>query len=141
MGDVVIPINYLAVFAGAVSSMIIGYFWYGPLFGKLWMKEIGTKEPDKMGEGAGKSYFIMFIGSLFMSSVMAYTLEFASTYTKTYGVTGGLMTAFWNWLGFVAPVTLGSVLWEKKSLKLWSINTFYYLVSLSVMGVILALWK
>ena len=51
------------------------------------------------------------------------------------------VVGFWNWLGFVAPVTLGSVLWEGKSPKLWVLNNGYYLVSLIVMGVILALWQ
>jgi len=30
------------------------------------------------------------------------------------GVSGGLMSVFWNWLGFIATVTLGAVLWEGK---------------------------
>ena len=44
------------------------------------------------------------------------------------------------WLGFIAPVTLGSVLWEMKSWKLWILNNAYYLVVLVVMGLIFTLW-
>lgn len=51
------------------------------------------------------------------------------------------MVGFWNWLGFVAPVTLGGVLWEGKPWKLWGLNNGYQLLSLLVMGVILALWR
>ena len=53
----------------------------------------------------------------------------------------GLQGGFWNWLGFVMPVTLGIVLWEGKSWKLFGINAGYYLVSLPIMGVILAMWS
>ncbi len=139
MNDIIVPVNLMAVFGAAVVSMIIGYFWYGPLFGKLWMKEMGMK--GKMSEaakqGMAKSYGIMFVGSLAMAYVLAHAIVFASTYLKMTGVPGGLMSGFWNWLGFVAPVTLGSVLWEGKSMKLWVLNNGYYLLTLLAMGVIL----
>ena len=140
----VVPINYLAVFAAAVSSMILGFVWYGPLFGKPWMALMGMT-PQKMEEakarGMGKSYATMFVGSLVMSFVLAHSLEFASTYLHVSGVSAGLMAGFWSWLGFIAPVTLGSVLWEGKSWKLWFLNNGYYAVLLPLMGVILAVWK
>lgn len=49
------------------------------------------------------------------------------------------MAGFWNWLGFIAPVTLGVVLWEGKPWKLWVLHNAYYLLALLVMGVILGL--
>jgi hypothetical protein len=57
------------------------------------------------------------------------------------GMPAGLMCGFWNWLGFIAPVTLGTVLWEGKPWKLWALTNGYYLFSLLIMGVILAFWK
>ena len=94
----------------------------------------------KTKEGMGKLYAIQAVGSLVMSFVLAHSLIFASSYTKTSGVSAGIMTGFWNWLGFIAPVSLGSVLWEGKSWKLYFLNNAYYLVSLIVMGVILSYW-
>ena len=127
--------------------MVLGFLWYGPLFGKLWMSLSGmTPEQiaackEKGGEsGMGKSYALMFIGSLIMAYVLGHALIFASTYLHASGISAGLTAGFWNWLGFIAPVTLGSVLWEKKPWKLWILNNAYYLVLLSIMGVILALW-
>jgi hypothetical protein len=75
-----------------------------------------------------------------MAYVLSHSIVFANFYLGTSGIYGGLMAGFWNWLGFVAPVTLGSVLWEGKSWKLWCFNNSYYLVMLLVMGVILSLW-
>ncbi len=83
----------------------------------------------------------MFVGSLLMAFVLAHALIFASNYLKIFDVSAGLTGAFWKWLGFIAPVTLGSVLWEGKSWKLWFLNNGYYLLSLIVMGVILAVWR
>ncbi len=144
-------INYLAVLVSAVASMIIGALWYGPLFGKQWIALMSwTNEQMETMKAKGgameanggmkKAYSIMFIGSLVMAWVLAHALIFASTYLGTSGASSGLMGAFFNWLGFVGPVTLTPVLWEGKSWKLWLLNNGYYLVTLSVMGIILSLW-
>ena|SRR5687768_11042480 len=145
----VIPINYLAILACGVSSMVVGSLWYGPLFGKPWAALMGFT-PEKMAamkkDPAGKqkmmkSYGLMFLSSLVMAYVLAHALVFASSYLKASGPSAGLTAAFWNWLGFIVPVTLGTVLWDGKPWKLWAINAGHYLVSLCVMGVILAVWK
>jgi hypothetical protein len=56
------------------------------------------------------------------------------------GVVAGLEAALWSWLGFVAPVSLGAVLWDGKPWKLWFINAGYFLATLLVMGLILGYW-
>lgn len=138
-----LPINYVAVVAAAVASMILGFLWYGPLFGKQWIALMGfTKahmEAAKV-QGMTKQFVLAFIGSLVMAWVLAHSLVFASAYLNATGPSAGLMAGFWNWLGFIAPVTLGSVLWEGKSWNLWLLNNGYQLLSLLVMGVILAIW-
>lgn len=139
-----VPINYLAVFIAAVSSTVIGALWYGPLFGKIWIQLSGmTKESIEAAQkkGMAKSYLLMFIGSLFMAYVLAHAFVFASAYMKVEGFSAGLSVGFWNWIGFVAPVTLSSVLWDGKPWKLWVLNNGYHLVTLLVMGVIIALWQ
>ena len=142
-----VPINYLAVLAATISSMIVGYVWYGPLFGKSWMAAMGIDsmrmeqmKAEMKAKGAGKSYALMFVGSLVMAFVLAHALVFASAYLHASGISAGLTAGFWNWLGFIAPVLFGSVLWEQKPMKLYYINVGYYLVTLCVMGMILAAW-
>ncbi len=137
-------INYLAVIVAAIAAIVIGFLWYGPLFGKPWMKLMGmskesmskTKQQEMM-----KSYAIMIVSTLVMSYVLAHTTEFAMTYTRTYGVMGGFMSGFWTWLGFMATIQLDDVIWGKKSWKLYFLNTSYRLVSLVVMGIIIATWR
>lgn len=139
-----VPINYLAILVCGIVSMFVGYLWYGPLFGKTWMALMGMKMEmmtEAQKKGMSKSYFMMFVGSLVMAYVLSYNLFFAATYLKVSGVSAGFMSAFWNWLGFIAPVTLGSVLWEGKSWRLWFLNNSYQLVTLLIMGAILAVWR
>ncbi len=138
-----VPINYLAVVAAAAASMIIGMAWYGFLFGKQWVALMGwTPEEIEAAKAKGrKSYAFAALGSLVMAYVLAHALAFASAYLQVGGVNAGLTAGFWNWLGFIAPVTLGAVLWEGRPWKLWVLNNAYWLVTLLVMGVILALWR
>jgi hypothetical protein len=138
-----VPVNYAAVLVCAVVSMGIGYLWYGPFFGKPWMKEMGFKKESMdaaMKKGMGKTYGMMFAGSILMAWVLAHALIFSAAYMGLTGVSSGLITGFFNWLGFVVPVSLGSVLWDGKSWKLYGINTGYYLVTLLAMSTILAVW-
>jgi hypothetical protein len=140
-----VPINYLAVIVSAIATMVIGFLWYGPLFGKTWSMLMGWKDmsPEKMKEmqkQAMPGYVVSFIGALVMAYILAHALTYASAYTNMFGLSAGLMVGFWSWFGFVAPVTLGAVLWDKKPWTLWLINSGYYLVTLLVMGAILAVW-
>ena len=134
-------INYLAVIVVAAVNMGLGAFWYSMSgFGKQWMKLSGiTKEDIEKAKKAGmsKSYAISTAGSLVMAYVLSYIVDFSQTQT----IIAGMLSGFWVWLGFVATVLLGSVLWENKSWNLYAINTCYYLVSLIIMGAILAIWS
>jgi hypothetical protein len=138
-----VPINYWAVIVAAVVQMVLGFLWYGPLFGKTWATLMGFT-PEKMNEqktkGMTVNYIIMALGALLMSYVLAHGLIFGNTYLHMAGATSGLQGAFYYWLGFIVPVSLGTVLWEGKPWKLWFINAGYYLVGLGLMGMILSAW-
>ena len=137
-----VPVNYVSVFAAAIAAMGLGFLWYGPIFGKQWKYLMGlTDESMKQTTlTPGQAMAGGFVMTLIMAYVLAHALIFASTYLRASGISAGLMAGFWNWLGFVVPVTAGTYLWEGKPLKLWGLNASYYLASLLIMGGILALW-
>ena len=134
-------INYIAVLVSAIVSMFIGFLWYSPLlFGKVWMKESGQTKKDIKGvkkKGMAPYYLAAFIATLLMSFILAYFVQYAAATTLFEGMQAG----FWIWLGFVAPVLLGSVLWEGKSFRYYMINVFHYLATLLVMAGIMAVWQ
>lgn len=72
---------------------------------------------------------------------MAYVLAHFLRYLGAGGGRAAVEAAFWLWLGFIATVTLGGVLWEGKPWKLWIFNNGYQLISLAVMAVILVKWR
>lgn len=129
-------VNYIAVLLAAVASMVVGYLWYGPLFGKKWMSLMGVKE---MGDKSQmpKNYSIVFVGSLVTAYVTAVFLGLTNMTT----LTGALTLAFWAWLGFQAPLLVSSVLWEGKSWNLYCLNAVYWLVNLLVISSVLSYLK
>jgi len=132
-------VNYLSVFVAAVTGMAIGALWYGPLFGKLWMRLSGAAK-ERIGyakKGMAKSYLIAYIEQFVMACVL-------SVFVGAFGASTaleGAMIGFWVWLGFFATTMLDMVLWEKKPFKLYLLKAAHMLVVLKVMGAILAVWN
>ena len=138
-----VPINYLAVLASTIMMMVLGFLWYGPIFGKQWQSLMGFTAEDMneaKAKGMVKTYAIMALGALVMSFVLAHSLIFASNYMKVTGVVAGLEVGIWNWLGFIVPVSIGSVLWDGKPWKYWVITYGYNLVGMLTMAAILGAW-
>ena len=134
-----VTINYLAVLVAAVASMVVGFLWYGPLFGKQWVKlmKIDDKKiKEAKQKGMGKTYFLAFLTTLVMSYVLAHFVDYVEAKT----IADGVILGFWIWIGFLATTQIGSVFWEGKPVKLYLINTSHYLVALAVMAAILAVW-
>jgi len=134
-------INYLAVLVSAVASMVIGSIWYGPLFGKKFMAAMGMDQwsPEKQAEmkkGMAMMYVVQFIASLVMFYVLAWFIGGLDQMT----LSGGLMTAFWAWLGFALPIKIGEAIWGGKWPLFW-IGIGNMLVTLLVAGAIIGAWR
>ncbi|OGE31658.1 hypothetical protein A2631_00735 [Candidatus Daviesbacteria bacterium RIFCSPHIGHO2_01_FULL_44_29] len=135
-------INYIAVLAAAVVSMGVGFLWYSPtLFGKAWMKLMGYTQEDlaKAKKEMGKLYALSFVATLVMAYVLTHVMILSKNFYGYSPVTTGLTTAFWSWLGFVAPVQLADELFGGKRWKLFCLNTGYQLASLLAMGVVIGM--
>ena len=137
-----ITVNYWAIIVGGVLSMIVGSLWYGPLFGKQWMKIIGVEHMDvKAQKSIQKSsaplYAVQLVLTLFQVLVLAHLI--ADTQ-----LVGGVERALWIWAAFVIPTLAGSVMWtgETKQLK-WSkflIQGGYQLLMFIIYGLLLQYW-
>ncbi len=132
-----VHVNYLAVIVAAAANYALATVWYAVIFSSLWKKLTGIADmkPSPM------LMVTVFIGSLVMSFVLVHSIAFGNAFVKMEGVSGGLMGGFFSWLGFIAPVTLTNVVYEKRPWKLWILDNAFWLVSLLVMGVILSCWQ
>jgi hypothetical protein len=136
-------INYTAILVAVVANFFLGFVWYSLVFGKAWAKEMGFDISVKPPGGAiAKGMIIMVIGHFFMAYVFAHNIA-AWTFVPGMDVmpaTGAILNAAgFTWLGFYVPIDLNGIAWERKSWKLFFINTGYHLAMLLVAATILTL--
>ena len=132
-----VTINYLAIIAAAASNMVIGFIWYGPLFGKTWLALVGkTEEEIRKSGNQAFSYGGAFISALVTAYVLTYIVQFAQADTLTEAVQVGFMV----WLGFTVATKSMSVIFEGTRKKLYALNVGYDLVALVAQAIILVWW-
>jgi hypothetical protein len=140
-----IQINYVAILVAVVANFFLGFLWYTPLFGKAWAKEQGFDTSVKPASGEiAKGMIIMVIGNFFLAYVFAHNIaawSFVPDMDKSPVAANIMMSAVFTWLGFYVPVDMSAVAWERKSWKLFFINTGYHLAMLIVAATILTLMK
>ena len=140
-----LQINLIAILVVVVVNFILGFIWYTPLFGKAWGKEMGydpNMQPEKSAMFKGMAF--MVIGNFLFAYVLAHNMaawEFVPGMDQMSLTASALNAAIFTWLGFYLPGELGATVWEKKSWKLFGINTGYHLASLLVAAFILTYWK
>ena len=136
-------INYWAILVVAVLAMVIGAIWYGPLFGKAWLKVIGATELDvekrkEMQRRAMPLYLTQFVLVLFQMWVLAY-------YIAGWKEATGLANGLWIWAAFIMPTIAGTAMWNNDSAKIsWArflIQSGYQLVVFVMAGLVIGMWK
>ena len=133
----IFDINWFAILICMILNMGIGAVWYGPLFGKQWMEELGLSEDDLKSGNPAKDYGFAFLNSFLMAFVMANVLTWATVSNIGTGVFVGLLM----WLGFTGFSFGVNHAFENRSIKIWLINSGMYLVGLLVMGAVLVAWS
>lgn len=129
-------INYVAVLAAAVIGMMLGMFWHGPLFGKLWLKLQGISQ--KEAEAMRKKGMAAMTNTMILQFISLLITAFILSYIATGQALGSVM--MWVgmiWLGLVSQAQFTQVLWEKRSKELFVFTTVYSLVLLLVMAAVL----
>ena len=142
-----IHLNGLAIAAAAASTIVIGFLWYGPLFGTAWMKEMGVAPDFKPNPALLKrAMLLMMAGALFTAIALACGIELCRPLTWRAGNDAapamyGLCVALAAWAGFCVPMLLGGVAWENRSWKWFGINAGYHFVTLLTAAMLLTYWR
>lgn len=136
-----VSVNLLAVLVAGIANMVVGSLWYSPaFFGKTWMALSGIKK-EQMTEAKKKGMAKYYAAAFLVGLVMIYILGGFLAIFQVANVMDALQITFWLWLGFIATVSISSVLWEGKPWTLYFINIGHYLVSLGIASVILTVWQ
>ena len=129
-------VNWPAVIVAALSGFAVGGIWYAPpLFGNAWMADskLTTEEIQKGNKAKIFGFTALF--SLIMAANLAMFLADAKT-DVTWGATAGFLAGIWTF----CAIAIHS-LFELRSWRYIFINGGYSVVSLTIMGAIIGLWR
>jgi hypothetical protein len=132
-------INWLAVLACVVFSVISGSLWFGPkTFFPVWWKAIGKSESD-LPDGKPLTWILILVASFVQAVFMALTVNALGSLMGGATLATGAAIGFVIWLGFVAPSSLVNKLFPAQ-IKAWAIENGNHLINFVVFGAILGAW-
>lgn len=130
-------LNIPAILAAAVIAFVLGGMWYSPmLFGKAWMQENDLSEDDLKQGSQARIFGFAFLWSLVMAFNLGMFLNEPGT-TASWGAAAGFLAGF----GWVAMGVFIIGLFERRSTRYMLINAGYMVVTLTLMGLVIGLWR
>jgi hypothetical protein len=126
-------ISWIAVIASTIAAFILGGLWYGPLFSRPWMREMGVGR-DFKPRIARPVLFGLAITLNFVAAVV-----FAAFVGPTPNLPAALGTSAAIGLAWVAPSMLIVYLFAGRSLTLVAIDAGFVVIQFILFGVILFL--
>jgi hypothetical protein len=142
-----IHLNGLAIVVSVVACFLLGGLWYGAIFGKAWRNAMGfTGDAKPSGAEFARGALINIIGLFLMSFVMSHQVLVWRPSVWNVGTDAAphyysFFAGLFLWAGFVVPMLLNGVGYERRSWKAFFITAGYHLVSLQLMAMILSYWR
>lgn len=130
-----------AVLAASLIPLLLGSFWYSPaLFGNHWLRLTAANITGF--KDARTALTVAFLGSYAASLVMSFVVAVLVVNLFVIDAFDGITLGFLVWLGFVATTSVPEYLFggTKRPFTLYLMTSAYHLLSLVLMGGLLALW-
>ena len=129
-------VNLWGVLAAGVGSLVIGGLWYSPLlFAKPWQREAGLSDEQLAGANMAMIFGLTFV----LSALAAYVFGmFIGPEMPLAGTVGAGFAAGLCWVGASFGI---NYLFERRSLKLWSINAGYHTLQFTMFGLVFGLLR
>lgn len=134
------PFNILPILASGVASLLIGFIWYGPLFGKAWGAYTGWTE-EKIKTIPGSKMGLTYGLTLLCALITALVLAGLSNALRLSGAVEGLNLGLIAGVGLAAMAFATTHLFEHKPLGLWLIVSGYQVVYMAAAGIIVTIWR
>ena len=133
-----LKINHLAVLVAVVLQFVLGFLWYGPLFGEPWMGMVGldmaTVEANPPGAGE-------WITNIVSAVVSMYVLAWLFTKIPVTSLLKGLLVGLLIGFSFVLLSIMTSGMFAKDPYGLAWITGGFTTVGLGIGGAVLGAWK
>jgi len=134
-------VNYFAVIVALVAFTVLGMLWYGPLFGKKWMKLVGLSASDMDTPEAKKSSVIGYISSLASSFVSMLALAIILNLLGIDNALGGLIAGALLSFAFIAMTQVGEAAWLNNPAQLVLLNSMYRILGFAAAGSIIGAFR
>lgn len=132
--------NIPAIIVVTVLAQVIGALWYGKLFTRTWMAEMGFTD-ETMAAAARKSGKRPYVIALITALVLAVALSWANIMAASAGVGDGIVVGLIVGIGMVAASAAPHYAFSGRSLRLFLIDEGQTLTSIVVMSAILGWWR
>lgn len=133
-----LKINHLAVWVTVIVLTILGFLWYGPIFGDTWMAMVGLDEATVEANPPSAG---VWITNLIATVVPAYALAWLFTKLNVESALQGAGFGFLIAFAFVFLSTMTSDMFAQNPYALSWITGGFSLVGLTVAGLILGGWR
>lgn len=128
-------VNWLAVIVAALAAFVLGGVWYGPLFGRAWMRASGVTEEQAKRGNMPLIFGLSFVLELIAAAVLAMFIGPDASFGFAVAAAASV-GACW-----VAPAIGVLYLFEQRPLPHFLVNAGYHVVAFTLMGVILGAWR
>jgi hypothetical protein len=133
-----LKINHLAVLVAIVLQFVLGFLWYGPLFGEAWMGMVGLDMVTIEADPAGAEEWITNIVSAVVSM---YVLAWLFTKINVTSLLQGLLVGLLIGFAFVLLSNMTSGMFAKDPYGLAWITGGFTTVGLGIGGAVFGAWK
>ena len=142
-------VNLLAVLVAGIVPMIVGFLWYGQLFGKRWLELMETTaEEIQKNFNPWKTHGASFVLALVTAFILAQLFAGMGGPQSVSSMTGsggnamvGVHLALMALIAFVLPVAYQAVAYEGRKAGLFWLTLGYNAVSLLGQAVVIAVWS
>ncbi len=135
-------VNFFTVLALAVGFMVLGFVWYGPLFGKIWMRIIAAdtgmispEQKKEMQKKMGPVYLLNFVLVIITLGTLGFVIS-------DWSSASGPVTALLVWFGFIMPMAASAAMWSGKprtlAWQMFFLTAGYQFVCFIIAGAVLA---
>ena len=129
-------INWLAAITAAILNFLLGGIWYSNiLFGKSWIQDNGLTKEQLENRKPGKIFGFAALFFILMAVNLAIFLS-GPKIDVTWGAQAGFLAGIWTF----SAIAVHS-LFELKSWRLILINGGFSVISLTLMGAIIGVWR
>jgi len=125
--------NFFAVLTATLLALATGVVWYSPwACGRIWMKAVGLSDAD-LEQGVWHRFAAGFIAQFVLLYAVVYLMSMVRTTVPA-----------WHALLFLTIVLLalqsGTVIWERKSLAYFLVNSVYTTAVVMGCGLVILFW-